>query len=258
MARGSGDDFLKLYGDFTKKDWLNSFGINESQVPSSFIIHGEWNHEDNLNLWKEILKEKIWLPKWNTIVGEYSGTNIGFANVYGSPMATNVLHQFASIGTEVFIQTGYFGGLSSEIHYGDILIVTEAEMLDGVSHWYLPDKKTVRCNEELVSEAINFCERKGYKYITGSVLSTSAMLLETKEMVKNWSSNGHIGVDMETAATLAVAKKFAKKAISLLNLSDLLIQGDTLYSYLKEREEIEAETDGKIRELALYLSVKFS
>lgn len=92
----------------------------------------------------------------------------------------------------------------------------------------------------------------------GSVLTTSSMLLETKEMVSEWSVNGHYGVEMETATTLAVAKKFNKKAIGLLNLSDHIIKGDTLYSYTKDREFIEAKTDEKIRDIALHLSVNAS
>lgn len=32
-----------------------------------------------------------------------------FCKCIGSPMATNITHQFASVGTDHFIQTGYFG-----------------------------------------------------------------------------------------------------------------------------------------------------
>ncbi|WP_230192517.1 uridine phosphorylase [Paenibacillus sp. CECT 9249] len=246
---------LKLYGDFTKKDWLDVFGVEENQIPLSCIIHGEWNHEENLNLWKDTLKEELWLPKWNTVIGKYEGKNIGFANVYGSPIAAMITHQFASAGTNQFIQTGYFGGLSFDVTYGDILIVSEAEMKDGASHWYLPNRKTVKSDEQLLNATIDYCEKKGYSYAVGSVLSTSAILLETQELISEWGLNGHLGVDMETATTLAVAKRFDKKAIGLLNLSDHLMVGDTLYSYTKERELIEAETDEKIRDVALYLSL---
>jgi uridine phosphorylase len=245
---------VKLYGDFTQEDWLRLFGVEESRLPSSFIIHGEWVHEDNLNIWKEVLKDEIWFPKWNTIIGKHNERNIGFANVYGGPIAATITHQFASVGADVFIQTGYCGGLSFDVKYGDIVIVTEAEMQDGISHWYLPYQTTVKSDEKLLYEAIDYCEKKGYSYVTGSVISMGAMLLETEEMVKAWSSNDHLGVDMETATTLAVAKKFGKRAIGLLNLSDQLLQGNTLDSYTKEREEIEAETDEKIRDVALYLS----
>lgn len=245
---------MKLYGDFTKKDWLNTFGVQESQIPSSFIVHGEWNHDINIKLWKNILKDEVWLPKWNTVIGKYDGINIGYANVFGGPMATTVVHQFGLAGTNQFIQTGYMGGLSNDVKYGDILIVTEAGMHDGVSHWYLPDQNVVKSDKQLVDMAIKYCEQKGYSYCVGSIMSTSAMFLETADMINEWALNGFLGIDMETATTLAIAKKFNKKAISLMNLSDHLIKGDTLYSYTKEREEIEDETDEKIRDVALYLS----
>ncbi|GGE63371.1 uridine phosphorylase [Priestia taiwanensis] len=185
---------MKLYGDFTQQDWLRVFGVDAHEIPSSFIVHGEWKHEENLQLWSEVLKEEKWLPKWNTIVGSYQDRNVGFANV--------------------FIQTGYCGGLSFEVKYGDILIVKEAEMQDGVSHCYLPNKKRVKSDERVLRATIDYCEKKGYSYAVGSVLSTGALLVETEEMVRDWASNGHVGVDMETATTLAVAKKFVKRVRS--------------------------------------------
>lgn len=245
---------MKLYGDFTKEDWLNTFSVKNTQIPCSFIIHGEYNHDINLKMWSDMLKDEIWLPKWNTVVGKHNGTNIGYANVFGGPMAATIVHQFGLAGTSQFIQTGYMGGLSNDIKYGEIFIVTDAGMQDGVSHWYLPDQEVVKADEQLIEQAINYCEKKGYNYSTGSIISTSAMLLETTEMVNDWASYGFSGVDMETATTLAIAKKFNKKSISLMNVSDHLIQGDTLYSYTKEREEIEADTDEKIRDVATHLS----
>ncbi|MFP7159412.1 hypothetical protein SFC34_26515 [Priestia aryabhattai] len=76
--------------------------------------------------------------------------------------------------------------------------------------------------------ACEYCERKDYRYVTGTVVSMSAMLLETHEMVKEWALKGYDGVDMETVTTLAIAHKFNKKAIGLLNLSDHIINGNTL------------------------------
>ncbi|QGQ97734.1 uridine phosphorylase [Paenibacillus psychroresistens] len=245
---------MKLYGDFTKQDWLKAIGIEDKDVPKSFILHGEWNHDENLSIWKQILATDTVLPKWNTVIGKYNNIQLGFANVFGSPIAATMTHQFASVGTDVFIQTGYFGGLSHIVKYGDILIVTAAEMKDGVSHWYLPNQDRIKSDEHLVNAAIEYCKKMKYNYVIGSVVSTSAMLIETSELIMEWAENQHVGVDMETATTLSIAKKFGKRAISLLNLSDHLIQGDTLYSYTTEREVIESETDVKIRDVALHLS----
>ncbi|MCJ7842403.1 uridine phosphorylase [Lederbergia sp. NSJ-179] len=245
---------LKLYGDFTKADWLSILKIKEEEIPQSFILHGEWEHEWNISYWKKILQEEQWIPSWNAIIGEYNKQRIGFANVFGGPIAASIAHRFAVLGTNRFIQTGYFGGLSHEIRYGDIFIVTAAVMEDGVSHWYLPNEKTVYADEMLVEKAVKYCEEKNYKYITGTVFSTGAIMAETGGLAKEWANQGYIGVDMETATTFAVAKRFNKKAVSLLNLSDHISKGDTLYSNNEDRGILEERTDERIREIALHLS----
>lgn len=243
----------KLYGEFNREDWLKAIDLRQSDIPESFIIHGEWEYGENINIWKEIFQNKVISPKWNTIIGEYKNEKIGFSNVFWAPVAGLIVHQFSIMGTKKFIQTGYMGGLSNSIKYGDIFIVTEAKMLDGVSQWYWPERSTIKADEELVNKAINYCEKKKYSYVTGKIISTSAMLVETNDLVRGWAEDGYLGVDGETAATFAIAKKFDKKSISLLNISDHLIEGDTLYNYTKEREIIEEETDQRIRELALFI-----
>ncbi|WP_090866042.1 uridine phosphorylase [Oceanobacillus limi] len=248
---------MKLYGDFTKDDWKHTLKIEESRIPSTFILHGEWEHEGNIRTWQELLAKELWHPTWNTLIGEYNAKQVGFSNVFGGPVAAMISHRFALLGTENFIQTGYYGGLSQAIQYGDILIVTSAYMEDGVSQWYIPGQTIVDADTELVQAAIDYCEMKGYRYVTGSVFSTSAMLMETSELVQSWAADGHVGVDMETATTFAIARKYNRKAIGLLNLSDHIIEGDTLYSGNEEFKEIEGEIDRRIREISLYLAEKF-
>ncbi len=53
-----------------KKDWLNVLKLSEKELPNAFIIHGEWEFQDNINLWKEILSTDIHTPKWNTVIGK--------------------------------------------------------------------------------------------------------------------------------------------------------------------------------------------
>jgi uridine phosphorylase len=245
---------MKLYGDFTKEDWKKSLKIEEKYIPDTFILHGEWEHQENLELWKNILTTDQCLPEWNTVIGDHQEKKVGFSNVFGGPSAAITDHLFATLGTEKFIQTGYFGGLSHDVNYGDILIVTGAYMEDGVSQWYSPGETMVYADHALIEAAINFCEKKGYRYVTGSVFSTSAMYMETAEMVKDWSEDGHLGVDMETATTFAIAKYFKRRAVGLLNLSDHIMKGDTFYTTTEEIRQTMEETDNRIRELALYLS----
>lgn len=127
-------------------------------------------------------------------------------------------------------------------------------MQDGVSNWYFPDAKTIKSDERILNAAIDYCEKKNYAYKAGSIVTTNTLLHETNEQIAVSARKGHLGIDMETASTLAVAKRFNRKAIGILNLSEHLLKGDTLYSYTSEREAIEAETDEKIKDVALYLA----
>ncbi|WP_238446483.1 hypothetical protein [Alkalihalophilus pseudofirmus] len=112
----------------------------------------------------------------------------------------------------------------------------------------------MKSDPELVALAVKYCENKGYSYTTGSIYSTNTLLLETKGLIKAWARKGCIGVDMETAVTIAAAKYFNKRAVGLLTLSDHLINGDTLYTYTEDREAVEVLTDERVREVALYLA----
>lgn len=250
----NGGVIVKLYGDFQREDWMKALTLSEKDIPETFILHGEWEHEENMKRWKQILADEQFLPEWNTVIGNYQGGRLGFSNVFGGPSAAVTAHIFGSVGTEKFIQTGYFGGLSHDVQYGDILIVTGAYMEDGVSQWYSPGDTQVFADQKLVEAAIQYCEEKGYRYVTGTVMSTSAMYMETTKVVKSWSEDGHLGVDMETATTFAISKYFKRSSIGLLNLSDHIIQGDIFYTTTNKTREIMEETDWKIRELALYLA----
>ncbi|HET7580308.1 MAG TPA: uridine phosphorylase [Bacillales bacterium] len=245
---------MKLYGDFTREDWMKILKIEPRDIPASLIFHGEWDYQPSFRFWKETLADPFSIPSCNAVIGKYQNQGVGFANVFGGPMAAVIAHQFAVMGTEHLIQTGYFGGLSHDLQYGDILIVTGAQMEDGVSQWYLPDQQIVHSDPRLVETAIQYCEDQGYQYVTGTVFSTGAIAVETEEMVSGWAKEGHIGVDMETAATLSVAGRFHKKGIGLLNLSDHMIKGDHLFSKTEDRRKIMKETNRKIRDLALYLA----
>jgi len=243
---------MTLYRDMSRLEWLKALQMDQSSIPEAMICHGEWEHEENLTYWQDFL-QNTQFAKWNTVIGLLDNLSIGFSNVYGSSAAANIVHPFAAAGTNMFIQTGYFGGLSHDLNYDDIFIVNGALMLDGVSTHY-HQGSVVEADAELVQAAITYCETHGYPYKVGSVVSVSSLYIETEEMLQEWSSKGYLGVDMETATTLAIAKSFHKDAIGLLTMSDYIVKGETFYHRGEEEWAIEAIVDNRIRELAIYLS----
>lgn len=245
----------KLYGEFNKFDWLRVSQMKESDIPETVILHGEdGNINDNIAEWEPAFDSILCRPRWNMFVGTRKNKKIGFVNVCWAPMAALIVHKFAVMGTTRFIQIGYCGGLSKGLKYGEILIVQEAKAEDGVSNQYIPNKVIFESTETLVRKAKDILTSESFSFQLGKVVTTSAMFLETEQIVKSWSDNGYIAVDGETATTLAVAQKFGAEAISLLTCSDNLAQGDNFYESHEERELAEEVAFERIQNLALQLS----
>lgn len=244
-----------LFGDFTPQHWNDLFAISAEAVPKSLIIHGEVGHEHNLARWSEILGPQIQRPQWNILVGDYEHTHLAFANVLGGPMAAMAAHPFAVMGTELLIQTGYFGGLSEAIDYGDILIVDRVKACCGTAACYGFKEDYVSADEELVDAARTYCDAQGWSYVVGPLRSTDAIFQETNEIALQWAADGQLGVDMETSTTFSVARHQGRRPISLLNLSDHMLRGEHYFEYEGQRRELGKEVDRRIRQLALHLAL---
>jgi purine-nucleoside phosphorylase len=78
-----------------------------------------------------------------------------------------------------------------------------------------------------------------------AIYSTPAILAESREVIADWRRHGYHGVDMETAATFAVAKSMgAARAAALIRIDDLVAEEDSLAepmtrearAFMRERE----------------------
>jgi uridine phosphorylase len=243
-----------LFGDFTKHDWSEVFSVPPEAAPQALIVHGEVGHEHNLARWAEILGPQVLRPQWNVLLGDYENTNLAFANVLGGPMAAMAAHPCCVMGAELIIQTGYFGGLCETVDYGEIFIVDRVKASCGTAGCYGFDEGYIAADEELVEQARNYCEAKGWPYKVGALRSTDAIFLETIELARAWADDGQLGVDMETSTTFSVARHHSCRPISLLNLSDHMLRGEHYFEYKDRRRELGRKIDRRIRELALHLA----
>jgi purine-nucleoside phosphorylase len=245
----------RLYGEFTRDDWLAAKRLSADDIPDTLILHGEdCEASGNIDWWEKSLQGPCLRPRWNMTLGRYNGRKVGLINTYWAPMTAMVVHQYCAMGTQRIIQIGYCGGLSHNLKYGQILIVSGAEGDDGVSAKYEPGQTYYPATPSLVERAVEHCQTSSHDFAVGSVVSTSTMFLETPSLVEEWSSRGHLGVDGECAAAFAAARRFNAETLGLLTCSDHLIEGDTLYNYSEQRTQLEARAEQRILELALKLA----
>jgi hypothetical protein len=76
---------------------------------------------------------------------------VGFACVYGAPMASEIVHIFGILGTRAVIQTGNCGALADGLVAGDLFVPTEAFCGEGAAQYYQPDCQRVTASAELLS-----------------------------------------------------------------------------------------------------------
>ena len=92
----------------------------------------------------------------------------------------------------------------------------------------------------------------------GPIFTTSALFAEGKTEVESWHKMGCIAVDMETAATFAVAKYFHMKRLSILFAFDNPRKGSHILLDESEKEHRRNYGESEMIKLALKMAVEYA
>lgn len=210
--------------ELAKKDWLSILSVPESRIPNVLILRGTRNLKSQYEQHRRYFTNVLDIGSPNGIledvfIGDLDGCPVAYASVYGAPMASEIVHVFGVLGTSLVIQTGCCGALSEAIGVGDIFIAREAYCGEGASQYYRPESKMVKASGRLLKmPPIESCNDVPVHF--GSIYTTSALFAEGREEIEEWYEKGFSAVDMETAATFAVAKHFGMDRVSILFVFD--------------------------------------
>lgn len=207
--------------DLTRQAWLAILGLPEERVPQALLLRGTRNLRTQYERHRACFEDVVEVGSPNGIledvlVGSVAGVGVGYASVYGAPMASEVAHVFGVMGTSLVVQTGCCGALADDLEPGDLIVATEAYCGEGASQYYREaNGKIVGASPALVgSRAI--AAISGAPPHFGRVYTTSALFAEGRREVEEWYAMGCAAVDMETAATFAVATHFGMARVSIL------------------------------------------
>ncbi|MDE0425774.1 MAG: hypothetical protein OXN25_12990 [Candidatus Poribacteria bacterium] len=228
--------------ELTKKDWLSLLNIPENRIPTVLVLRGTRNLKVNYTKHSAFFTDVFEVGSPNGIfedvlIGTYKNIDVGYASVYGDAMASEVTHLFGVLGTSLVIQTGCCGALTDSIQAGDLVCATSAYCGEGAAQYYLSDKQEINASPELVEGIPSFTGHKG------RIWTTSALFAEGAAEIQDWSHQGYIAVDMETASTFAVAEYFGMQRLSLLFTFDNPSQGDHIL--LSDAEKQKRREDGE-------------
>ena len=241
--------------DLNKADWISSLNLTEELIPRVLLLRGTRNLRRHYERHVAHFDDVVVIGSPNALfedvfIGRRNGRAVGYASVYGGPMASEITHLFGALGTRVVIQTGVCGALGDGIEAGDLIAVTDAGCGDGASQCYFPGRMTVSATPDLLSSLLE--EASSIARIrSGPLWSTAALLAEGDVEINFWHRQGYIAVDMETASTFAVADYFGMQRVSLLSVFDNPRDGAHLA--LTERDKDAAREQSEDVMLALLL-----
>ncbi len=239
-----------MYSTLTKQEWMEAFRLREDQLPEALVVLGSWGAARGLTVFNDLADRVSRVHRLeNVVLADWGGRRTAFAVVYGAPKAADVCHIFCVLGVRAIVQIGWYGGLQRDLRYRELLIPDAAAGRDGVSRRYAAGRvsSSLRLSQALAAEA----ETRRFAHRTGTLVSTTNIAAESPRDVSRWSREGFTGVDLETAATFAVASKFGREHGALLSMADLVIEGHTMWQRPADAQMPEEDDIRRQLEIAL-------
>ena len=233
--------------DLTRNDWLSFLNLDPARIPPVLILRGTRNLRTRYEQHRPLFTDVVDVGSPNGLfedvfIGRHDGGDVGYASVYGGPMASEITHVFGVLGTRLVVQTGVCGALGDGIVAGDLVVATEAGCGEGAAACYIPGSERVAASPGLV-EWVRSIDGLAVPRHTGPIWTTAALLAEGDAEVTAWHRAGYIAVDLETASTFAVADHFGMRRLSLLVAFDNPREGAHLA--LTEHDKAEARVRGE-------------
>lgn len=235
-----------MYREMETADHQRVLGIGAEDVPELLLLVGVFDVHATLARFAAYLDEAAPLRRYPGYTGRLGGVRVGLSAAFGGPMAAVHAHTWIGAGTAGVVQLGWFGALQAGMAFGDVLVPRHAQREDGVSDWYLAKGILSDATPGFASAVTAALAEDGIACSEHAIFSTPALLAESREVIADWSRHGWQGVDMETAATFAVAKAMgAARAAALIRLDDLITEEDSLVqsmarerrAFIREREQ---------------------
>ena len=129
-------------------------------------------------------------------------------------------------GVKTIIRVGSAGSIQHDLHVGDLVIAMGACTNSNYACQYeLPGSFAPIADFSLVREAVDTCERLGYRYKVGNVFSSDVFYHENAHNDK-WINMGVLAVEMEIAGLYMNAARSGNRALGICTISDHILTGE--------------------------------
>ena len=129
-------------------------------------------------------------------------------------------------GVKTIIRVGSAGAYDAGLKLGDLVIAMGASTDSAYgAQFELPGTFAPIADFDLLREAAASCERHGFRYKVGNVLS-SDVFYSANPKVDRWREMGVIAVEMEASALYMNAAYAGARALTICTISDHVLTGE--------------------------------
>ncbi len=159
--------------------------------------------------------------------GNYKGKRI---SVQGTGMGAPSIHIYAhelitEFGVQKLIRVGSAGSYQKNIKLRDIVLAMSASTNSSINALpFAGESYAPTANFELFMDAVYMARKKNIAVKAGNVLTSDIFYQENPDYYKKWATYGVLCVEMETAALYTIASRFHVQALSILTISDSLVE----------------------------------
>ncbi len=228
--------------------------IPEDRSPHAVLLWGTRNLKTRYTTMRERFSRVMDIGSPNglledVLIGMLGDTCVAYASVYGAPMASEIVHLFGVLGAQLVIQIGTCGGFGQGLKAGDLFITEEAFCGEGAAQYYKTNGDTVSATETFSEITHNNPHEISIR--RGRLYTTSALFAENRRDIDLWADRGFSAVDMETAASFAVAEHFGMDRGSILAVFDTPDGDDHILATDSEKEARRVLAQEAMIEIAL-------
>lgn len=235
-------------------DMQRAHRVADADLPHAAVLYGVWSAASFDAEIRELFPSARAVAE-RTLLVEVHGRRVWLVHVFGAAMAASHAHLAGILGARAILQVGSYGGLATDGRVGDVLVPSRLVGRDGVSRQQSKGRP-IDVDPALRGALRATLEAEGATTIDGLLLTTTTISLERDSDVRRWVRAGYAGVEMEAAATAAMARHFGIPTAGAFVLWDNIGVGHTMFNrsdddrertHLAQRQILRAAVDTAAR-----------
>ncbi|GAA4308016.1 purine-nucleoside phosphorylase [Pontixanthobacter gangjinensis] len=171
--------------------------------------------------------------------GTYHGEKVSVQGTgMGIPSAMIYCHELINeYGVKNLIRVGSAGAFQKDLKLMDIIIAISASTNSSLNKMTFNGADFApTANFELLMKAVEYARKNEIDFKAGNVLSSDIFYDEDPDYYKKWADHGVLCAEMETAGIYTLAARFGVRALSILTVSDSLVNGEEISADMREQK----------------------